>query len=146
MSFAQILAYSKRILIIKRLHYFNYLLILLLGIVSIYQTFSDVKKDGEGIIYFIIDTNGASIFTCYIIYSSIASEIRKDRQTKMKNLLRIEGFNWKSYYLSYVLVEFSIGLLITIIICGFGIVYKGYNTQQTLGCFISTIEIGRAHV
>ena len=81
MSFAQILAYSKRILIIKRLHYFNYMLILLLGIVSIYQTFSDVKKDGEGIIYFIIDTNGASIFTCYIIYSSIASEIRKDRQT-----------------------------------------------------------------
>jgi len=87
----------------------------------------------------LIDSIGGVILLFYTIQQFVTSEVRKDRAIKMKNRLKISGLNWKSYYLSYFLVEFPIGLILIMITCGFSYFYKGYDLQQLIGYFFSCL-------
>ncbi len=129
MNTSQIFAYGKKILILKRLHWVSYLFETGFLVILIYLSFRSAVKDHK-------DSNGAIIILFYVLFGSILQGLYQDKSNKMKELLKITGLDWKSYFAAYFVVEFCIGFGLSIVVCYFLHSLKGYDLFQMATCCV----------
>ena len=132
----QIFAYSKKILLIKRLYWKGWLIEIGCLLFLMYISFSTVPNIKS-------DTNTATVLLILAVFLSTLQGLYQDKTNNMMEFLRIMGLSKKSYICSYIIVETLFGLLLIFVSALFSIRYKDYDIFQTINfifvCFIFLI-------
>lgn len=131
------MAYSKKILIMKRLHWLCHLLEASVFLFIVYATFSVMKGTARGTFSSSVDTNGATVLLYYIVFSNTLQALYQDKSNKMTDILRIMGLKWTSYLFSYLAVEFSAGSVFTALTCYLSVSLKGYDGDKAMKFVLS---------
>lgn len=74
-----------------------------------------------------------------MVYSYVVQGILKEKSSKMKEVMKIMGLHWHSYFASYFIVEFSLGVLFALITSIFAFYDKGFTILQTYNLFFAIL-------